>query len=76
MTNTEKKGIILDALQKATKLVEASDKPYSDKAIDSFIQKVSDMMRDCKGDRELEKVIYWIMSPTFEYLCKMAEGKE
>lgn len=75
MTNTEKKGIILDALQKAIKLVENCEKPYSDKACDKFVQKVCEMTNECQGDKDLERVVYFIMSPTFDYLCKMTEGE-
>lgn len=76
MTQTEKKGIILDALQKATKLVESCNSKYSQKACDSFVEKMCGMMAECQGNKDLEKVVYSIMSPTFDYLCKMQEGKD
>jgi len=76
MTNTEKKGIIIDALQKAQKLVEGCNSKYSEKATDTFIQRVSEMLKDCQGNRDLEHVVFVIMSDTFDYLEKMQEGRD
>lgn len=76
MTISERKGLMLDALQTASKIVESYEKPYSDLAWDKFFKRVDELYGSTE-EIELRTTIHKIISVTMDYCCKdlLAEEK-
>ena len=66
MTKEDKRAFMLEVLQNATKIVEGTTKPYSDKAWSTFVNKVSKMMHKThdEGHEKLTHWVYLIMTET------------
>lgn len=76
MTKEDKRAFMLEVLQNATKIVEGTTKPYSDKAWSAFVNKVSEMMHKThdEGHEKLTHWVYLIMTETMETADKELTG--